>query len=101
MRLCRCGAIVRAECERCKPVRILNGTTAERGYDHRWRRLSELKRQEDPLCEECEREGMVTPATEVHHIIPVRLAPMMRLSWSNIVSVCKACHERLEREAGK
>ena len=97
MRLCRCGAIVRGVCDVCsKGVTVGQRTTAERGYDHRWRLLSERKRTESPLCEVCQKDGMVTPATEVHHIVPIARAPQLRLVWSNLVSVCKACHEKIE-----
>lgn len=99
MRLCRCGAIVERHCERCRPRQVRSKTTAERGYDHRWRDLSERKRRENPLCEECEREGTVTPATEVHHVVPIAQAPHLRLQWANLMSVCSACHAKLERGA--
>lgn len=41
-RLCSCGAIVRGQCPRCAPAtrqRIdrRRGSSASRGYDHRWR----------------------------------------------------------------
>jgi 5-methylcytosine-specific restriction enzyme A len=99
MKLCRCGAIVKRRCERCSPKQAHAATTAERGYDHRWRTLSERKRREDPLCEECMRLGNVTPATEVHHIVSIAAAPHLRLRWTNLASVCSACHARLEQEA--
>ena len=97
MRFCRCGAIVKGKCERCDKPAPSGITTAERGYDHRWRRLSERKRIEQPLCEQCEADGMVTPATEVHHKIPIAEAPHLRLVWSNLMSVCRTCHEVIEK----
>ena len=96
MRLCRCGAIVDDRCPRCDIANTQ--TTVERGYDYRWKRLSERKRIADPLCEECVRMGRTTPATEVHHIHRIQDAPQLRLTWANLMSVCRACHERLEKE---
>jgi len=36
--------------------------------DHRWKRLREWKIQHDPICELCLKEGVVTPADEIHHL---------------------------------
>ena len=96
-KLCKCGAIVDRRCFKCYPVQNHDKTTAERGYDHHWRRLSERKRKLDPLCEHCEKQGVTRPADHVHHIVPIRTAPHLRLEWSNLMSVCKSCHEELER----
>ena len=32
---------------------------------------------------------------ELHHIIPVEKAPDLMLSYSNLLLVCKSCHDRL------
>ena len=96
MRLCRCGAIVKGKCDRCKPATHTR-TTGQRGYDHAWRLLSERKRQNDPLCERCADNGRVTPATEVHHIQSIADAPHLRLTWDNLMSVCAACHAEIEQ----
>lgn len=93
-RLCRCGAIVDKHCERCKPQHAK--TTKQRGYGNDWRKLSLHKRTIDPLCEHCLSHGKTTPATEVHHIIPIASAPHLRMDTDNLMSVCHACHEELE-----
>lgn len=67
--------------------------TASRGYDHRWRRLSEDYRVRNPLCEDCDAKGITTPAKEVHHIVPISQDPSKRLDINNLVSLCKTCHE--------
>lgn len=46
------------------------GTAHERGYDARWRRARAVYLREHPLCVRCEREGRITPATVVDHIVP-------------------------------
>lgn len=93
-RLCRCGAIVNGRCARCQPS-THGRTTAQRGYDSTWRRLSERKRAIDPLCERCLNHGRTTPATEVHHIRSIATAPHLRLDPDNLMSVCSACHALL------
>lgn len=72
-------------------------TTTERGYGNDWRQLSERKRAEDPLCENClEKYSKATPAVHVHHMKPIATHPELRLEWSNLMSVCEPCHNELE-----
>jgi len=67
--------------------------TSSRGYDHRWRKLSEHYRVRNPLCEDCDAKGMTTPATEVHHIVSIQEDPSKRLDINNLVALCTRCHE--------
>ena len=97
MKLCRCGRVVKDRCEHCNPHAKHTKSTKDRGYDYRWDRLSRRKRIHNPLCEECSRQGMVTAATEVHHIVKIKDRPELRLEWSNLMSVCRDCHERIEK----
>lgn len=71
------------------------GNSAQRGYDHRWRKARKMFLKEHPLCVMCEKEGKTTPATEVHHVIPFK--GDMSLFWdeSNWVALCKRCHSRI------
>ena len=39
-------------------------------YTYQWRKTSKAFLKEHPLCVHCEKEGRLTPATEVDHIIP-------------------------------
>lgn len=98
-----CGGIVLAEvCDRCGPLKTWNwrddkqrGTAKQRGYDQAWRNRRAHKLRIDPLCEECEREGRVTEATQVHHIVPFASTnDRLRLAWNNLESICEACHAR-------
>lgn len=74
------------------------GTAAERGYGTAWRKLSELKRRRDPLCVNCERNGLVTPATCVDHIKPKSQGGTD--DWANLQSLCDDCHRaKTQREA--
>lgn len=99
MRLCQCGAIVQdgGRCAKCKPDPVPHAkTTKERGYGSDWKRFSENKREENPLCEVHDARGQVFPASQVHHIEKVRDAPEKRLSEDNTIAVCGACHRIVE-----
>lgn len=70
----------------------------------RWRRLRAAQLDLCPLCADCRAEGVLTPATEVHHAVPVETArsaaEMARLAFEplNLVSLCAACHTRRHKE---
>jgi 5-methylcytosine-specific restriction protein A len=66
-------------------------------YDHRWRALRRLKLDADPMCVACERNGIVTPANEVDHIVPVSTNPDGMFDYDNLQSLCKSCHSRKTR----
>lgn len=71
-------------------------SAAARGYDATWRRLRLMKLARNPLCEPCERAGLLTVAIEVHHVKPLSEGGE-RLSLANLESLCRACHERTKR----
>ena len=72
---------------------------ARRGYGAAWRRLRRAILAERPLCEECLKLGRIVPATEVHHIVPLRLGGTN--DPSNLQALCKPCHSRKTmRESG-
>jgi 5-methylcytosine-specific restriction endonuclease McrA len=50
--------------------------------------------REHPTCVECG-----APTQEVHHKIPVRQAPHLRLEPSNLVPYCKRCHSSVTATA--
>lgn len=67
----------------------------------RWKELRELKVQANPLCEECLKEGRITPAQEVHHIKSFcarGLSPEEKerraYDYENLMSLCKDCHHK-------
>ena len=63
-----------------------------------WRDLREQKLQEQPLCEICLRNDKITPATQVHHIVPFGQGEdeqerwELFLNYDNLMSICKHCH---------
>lgn len=75
------------------------GSAHQRGYGATWRRLRRSYLQRNPLCVECLRQGRVTPATDVDHIIPRSRGGTD--DESNLQSMCHACHSRkTNREDG-
>jgi len=73
----------RAERDAARP------TNKQRGYDEHWNRISRLKRDRQPICEVCHD----APAEDVDHIIPFAgVNDPLRTEWSNLQSICRACH---------
>ncbi|MBZ4221923.1 HNH endonuclease [Bacillus wiedmannii] len=62
----------------------------------RWKnkRINVLKR-DSYQCQECKRYGKNKEATTVHHIHPLRNRPELRLTSSNLVSLCGRCHDKM------
>ncbi len=64
-------------------------------YGHKWRQARAIFLKRNPLCVHCKRDGKVTPATEVDHIIPHR--GNLALFWdklTNWMALCKPCHSK-------
>lgn len=66
-------------------------------YDSRWRKLRQWWIAKQPLCRHCERDGRVTPADEVDHIVPWRGDERLLLAHWNLQSLCRPCHHRKTR----
>ena len=70
----------------------------------RWKRLRLKKLQEQPLCECCKSNDRITPATEVHHVVPVESVTAitqmeaLMFDYSNLMSVCHECHKNIHAE---
>ena len=70
-------------------------------------RIAKL-RSTNGLCEECMKEGIVTSARCVHHVVPIETArtkdEMKRLAidcgLQGLKSLCFACHARIHKELG-
>ena len=102
-----CPGIVQAGvCSRCGPLRVKvrrehderRGTAASRGYGARWQRVRAMALRAQPLCAECARQGRVTPATDVHHIVKRRDGGPD--SFENLEALCHACHSRITATGG-
>ncbi|WP_041313997.1 HNH endonuclease [Heliomicrobium modesticaldum] len=67
-------------------------------YDRSWKRIRDRYIAEHPLCEECQKAGRLTPAEEVHHIIP--LSKGGTNEDGNLMSLCTSCHSAITAKEG-
>lgn len=55
------------------------------------------------LCERCLSRGLIVPGEEVHHKVPITPQnisdPSITLNWSNLILLCKACHDAEHSQA--
>lgn len=73
-------------------------TAARRGYNHIWSKLSARFRRKHPFCRFCEQQGFEARLADVvDHIQPVTDRPDLRLTWSNLQSLCNDHHNGLKR----
>lgn len=76
-------------------------------HTDRWLRLRRYVLTKHPICQRCETEGRITPATEVHHIKPVEeaftKAERVRRMYDphNLMALCCDCHVRIHTEIGR
>lgn len=90
----------------------LRGTAQERGYDSKWTKARGFYLRKHPLCVYCRRDGRVTAANVVDHVIPHRLKQAIdsgieslivkarALFWDseNWQSLCKPCHDSVKQK---
>jgi 5-methylcytosine-specific restriction protein A len=69
------------------------GTANERGYDYRWQQASKMFLVSHPLCVECEREGRITAASLVDHVVPHKGNQQLFWDESNWQPLCKEHHD--------
>lgn len=62
-------------------------------YGRAWKRIRDRYIKSYPLCEECERQDRLTPAEEVHHIIPLNQGGTH--DRENLMSLCQSCHNKI------
>lgn len=70
-----------------------------------WKNLRKAQLIKCPLCEHCLEKGIITPATQVHHIWEISngttLEEMKGIAYNpkNLQSLCEKCHreEHLKR----
>lgn len=73
-------------------------TTAERGYGGKWQRERAKHLEQHPLCERCEKAGVVEVATVVDHRIPHRGDQVLFWDRKNWGSLCDPCHNAKTQE---
>jgi len=67
-------------------------------YGRAWKRIRDRYIKAHPLCEECKKADRLTPAEEVHHILPLSHGGTNDVS--NLMSLCKSCHSRITADSG-
>ena len=67
-------------------------------YGRAWKRIRDRYIKAHPLCEQCQKNGYITPAEEVHHILP--LSKGGGNETNNLMALCKSCHSRITVEMG-
>lgn len=73
---------------------------SRKAYGRTWRRIRDRVLAEQPLCQKCLEAGRYTPATEVHHIIPLSCGGTH--DRDNLMPLCKRCHSEITaREGGR
>lgn len=95
----QCGALVRDGTSRCPAHKTRPGTFAdrrrgsrhERGYGTAWDRTREhILVRDCGLCQPCLRDGLVTAASAVDHIVPKSRGGTD--DPDNLQAICTACH---------
>jgi len=71
---------------------------AKRRYGREWQKIRARFLAAHPLCEQCKKEGRLTKATEVHHILPLDHGGTH--DESNLMALCKPCHSRISIQMG-
>lgn len=71
--------------------------------DRRWKLIRQFMLREHPLCQECEKKNRVTPATQVHHVIPFdtgrnqKEVESLAFDLDNTMTVCDECHAAIHQ----
>ena len=64
-----------------------------------WRKAREQYLRLNPLCEECLKQGKVTPASSVHHKeSPFKTGEInysLLLDFNNLEAICESCHGQI------
>ena len=74
-----------------KPKQYSEGPHVKLYHSKAWRTLRERKMRENPICEHCEKVGLLTSAQMVDHIKPVSEGGEF-WSMANLQSLCNQCH---------
>jgi 5-methylcytosine-specific restriction protein A len=70
-------------------------SSAKRGYDREWQKTRAAYLAQFPLCQDCEEQGRLTPAEEVHHLVkPKGPGDPMFHDPANLRSLCVSCHSK-------
>ena len=76
-------------------------------HTSKWLQLRKEILTKRPLCERCQEQGIITAATEVHHVRPVEEAysysdKVQRMyDPHNLRALCHDCHVKTHTEQGR
>ena len=84
--------------ERRKYDKYERSSDVNRKYGRAWKRIRDRYAAEHPLCEQCLKEGRLTPVQEVHHILPVSKGGTH--ARENLMSLCQSCHTKIHHDLG-
>lgn len=73
-------------------AKIARPSAAARGYDKAWQQRRNAFLRQNPLCSDCERQGVLTPAYHVDH--KIAKAKGGTDDESNLQALCHSCHSR-------
>ena len=76
-------------------------------HTERWLKLRKLTLEAHPYCQRCEANGVLTFATEVHHVVPCEYAlttqamESLMFDPNNVQALCHNCHVEAHKEMGR
>lgn len=68
-------------------------------YGTHWKRIRNRYIRLHPLCEQCQKDGKLTPAGEVHHIVPLSMGG--NHDEENLMALCTSCHSTITAKEGR
>lgn len=101
-----CGKLCDSGCYCEEHTKIVNkeynrfqrNPASNRRYGRLWRKTRDRYIKLNPLCEQCKKNGKLTQAQEVHHILPLSQGGSNK--EENLMALCKPCHSRITAEMG-
>lgn len=66
----------------------------QRGYDSSWKVVRKYHLENNPLCNDCLKEGRYVGGNEIHHIKKLAEFPHLRDDPNNLMTLCKSCHSK-------
>ena len=81
--------------------RKVYGQTDNSSFYHskQWRALRNWYIKQNPLCEQCKRDGNITNGDCIDHIKPISIGGH-KVSESNIQTLCNKCHAKKSAQEG-
>lgn len=74
---------------------IFNGEYVKFYQSREWRqKRKEILKRDNNECQRCKSEGKYHVAEHVHHIKHLDKYPFLALTNSNLISLCKRCHNK-------